>query len=119
MIVARGAIVMVDYPFADRSGSKVRPALVVQDDHWNQRLQYTILAMITSSRRRIIGASTQLFVALGDPESSGTGLRLDSVVQCENLVTFQQSRIRSNLGRFSESLMLRVDDCLKASLGLK
>lgn len=119
MIVARGEIVMVDYPFADQSGSKVRPALVVHDDLWNQRLQYTILAMITSSRRRMIGASTQLLVALDDSESSGTGLRLDSVVQCENLVTFQQSRVRSILGRFSESLMLRVDECLRASLGLK
>lgn len=119
MNVVRSEMVMVDYPFADQAGSKVRPALVVQDDVWNQRLQYTVLAMITSSRRRMIGAATQLLVTLDDPESSGTGLRLDSVVQCENLVTFQQSRIRSVLGRLSDTLMLRVDECLKAVLGLK
>ncbi len=29
MSISRGDIVLVDYPFSDRTGSKVRPALVV------------------------------------------------------------------------------------------
>ena len=34
----RGDIVLLDYSYADGSGSKVRPALVVQNDRDNQRL---------------------------------------------------------------------------------
>ena len=32
MNFSRGDVVLVDYPFSDRTGSKVRPALVVQND---------------------------------------------------------------------------------------
>jgi mRNA-degrading endonuclease toxin of MazEF toxin-antitoxin module len=35
MKVSRGDIVLVDYPFTDRKGSKVRSALVVQTDSLN------------------------------------------------------------------------------------
>jgi hypothetical protein len=42
MRVSRGDIVLVDYPFSDRTGSKVRPALVVQADHLNHRITDTI-----------------------------------------------------------------------------
>ena len=48
----RGDIVILDVPFSDRTGSKVRPALIVQDDDLNQHLTDTIIALITSSRRR-------------------------------------------------------------------
>jgi hypothetical protein len=30
MNVSRGDVVLVDYPFSDQTGSKVRPALIVQ-----------------------------------------------------------------------------------------
>ncbi len=37
----RGDVVLLDYPYADGSGSKVRPALIVQNDGDNQRLTNT------------------------------------------------------------------------------
>ena len=42
MNVRRGEVVLVDFPYSDHTGSKVRPALVVQADVWNQRLDDTI-----------------------------------------------------------------------------
>ena len=56
MKVRRGEVVLVDFPYSDTTGSKVRPALVVQADTLNQRLDDTILALITSSRHRRMGA---------------------------------------------------------------
>jgi mRNA-degrading endonuclease toxin of MazEF toxin-antitoxin module len=44
----RGDTVLVNYPFAGGTGSKVRPALVVQCDRNNQRLHNTVIAQITS-----------------------------------------------------------------------
>ena len=87
MKVRRGEVVIVDFPYSDQTGRKVRPALVVQSNVWNQRLDDTILALITSSRQRKVGATTQYFVDISTDEGQQTGLRLDSVVQCENLIT--------------------------------
>ena len=58
MKVQRGDVVMVDWLYSDRTGSKRRPALVVQADAFNQTLDNTILAMITSSANRRVGTAT-------------------------------------------------------------
>lgn len=63
MSVARGDVVLVDYPFSDRTGSKVRPALVVQNDSLNQQITDTILAAISRSTHP--ASATQLFMIIG------------------------------------------------------
>jgi mRNA interferase MazF len=117
--VRRGDIVILDVPFSDRTGSKVRPAVVVQDDDLNQRLADTIIALITSSPRRFTGADSQLPIDLATAEGRQSGLRTASVVQCENLVTVEKSFIRGTIGRIADSLMPQVDQCLKAALGIR
>ena len=58
--MTRGDFVILEVFFSDRQGSKVRPALVVQNDFLNERLADTIVAIITSSPRRFTGSGTQL-----------------------------------------------------------
>jgi mRNA interferase MazF len=62
MNVRRGEVVLLDSPFAG-GGSKVRPALVVQNDRDNARLLATIVAQITSVTRRALEL-TQLLILL-------------------------------------------------------
>lgn len=118
MIGRRGNIVLVDFPYSDQTGRKVRPALIVQSDEWNQRLDDTILALITSSRYRRVGASTQYFIDISTSEGQQTGLRFDSIVQCENLITYDQSLILRVMGSLSAKTMQQIDGCLKAVLGI-
>jgi mRNA-degrading endonuclease toxin of MazEF toxin-antitoxin module len=78
MSVHRGAVVIVDWPFASGQGRKPRPALVVQNDRDNQRLQNTILAMITSMTRRAsalltAGQAPLTLHAEGGPGPMGSG----------------------------------------------
>lgn len=73
MKVQRGEIVLVDFPYSNHSESKTRPALVVQANPWNQRLDTTILAGITSSRYRRVGASTQYFIDIQQLKESKQG----------------------------------------------
>src|SRR5262249_20108155 len=103
---------------SDQTGSKVRPAVVVQADVWNQRLDDTILALITSSRHRRVGANTQLFVDITSAEGHQTGLRLDSIIQCENLITYDRALILTVLGNLAGPALSQIDDCLKAALGI-
>jgi mRNA interferase MazF len=118
MMVQRGDVVMVDWIYSDRSGSKRRPALVVQADVYNQTLDDTILALVTSSSRRKVGARTQLDIDISSPDGKQTGLQFNSVVQCENLVTIDRQFILRIRGKFSQALMHQTDDCLKAALEL-
>ena len=116
MSISRGDVVLVDYPFSDRTGSKVRPALVVQADALNHRITDTILAAISRSTHR--ASATQLFVDISTPEGGRTGLRQDSMIQCENLLTYDQGLILTKIGEVSAPLSQQVDACLKAALGL-
>jgi mRNA interferase MazF len=118
MTVSRGDIVLVDFPFASGGGSKVRPALVVQNDTDNRRLSNAILAMVTSQTKRSGAEPTQLLIDLATPEGRQSGLLMDSVVNCVNLFTVDQRRILRVLGNLPDSLMSGVDACLKAALQL-
>src|SRR6266571_978179 len=108
MNVNRGDIVLVDFPYSDQTGSKVRPALVVQADVWNQRLDDTIIALITSSRHRRVGANTQLLIDISTGEGRQSGLRLDSIIQCENLITYDRALILRVLGSLTASMLSQI-----------
>jgi len=77
-----------------------------------------MLALITSSRHRRVGAATQLSIDITTAEGQQTGLRLNSVIQCENQLTYDQALILRVLGRLSATAMEQVDTCLKAALGI-
>ncbi len=116
MSVSRGDVVLVDYPYSDGTGSKVRPALVVQTDTLNHRITDTILAAISRSQHR--ASATQLLIELTTPEGRQSGLRQDSMMQCENLLTFDQRHVVGTIGSLSAPLMQRIDECLRAALGI-
>lgn len=117
MTCLRGDIVLLDAPFVTRPGSKLRPMLVVQNDHNNARMANTILATITSNTSRI-GEATQVLVDLATPDGNSSGLLSTSAISCENLITVRQTQIVRKLGVLPSSLMAQVDLALKAALGL-
>ena len=117
MTIHRGDVVLVDAPFITRPGSKVRPMLVVQDDHNNQRMANTILATITSNVSRS-GEPTQVIIDLSTPEGRQSGLLRTSIVSCENILTVRQAHVQRKIGSLPDALMQQVNIALKASLGL-
>ena len=56
----RGEVVEVDWPYTDLTGSKRRPAIVVQADFLNGLIDDTILVQITSSRHGLPGTEVLL-----------------------------------------------------------
>ena len=118
MRAQRGDVVFVDFPFSDRAGSKIRPALVVQCDQNNRRLDDTIVVAITSRKRFAATEATQLLIEVSSVAGKQTGLLYDSAVQCENIVTIDNSFVIRRIGSFDAGLMQRVALCLKASLQL-
>jgi mRNA interferase MazF len=113
----RGDIVLLDYPYTDGSGSKVRPVLVVQNDRDNQRLMNTIVALITKNVSRV-HEPTQLLIDVGTPDGQQSGLNQSSAVACGNLFTVAQTKIRRVIGTLPASAMAQIDTCLKAAVEL-
>ena len=118
MRVQRGDVVLVNYPFASGGASKVRPALVVQCDRNNSRIDNTIVAQITSRTRTAQSEPTQLLIAATSPAGQRAGLITDSVVSCENLYTVRQDSVMRIIGSLHADLLDQLDDCLKASLDI-
>ncbi|MEW6668514.1 MAG: type II toxin-antitoxin system PemK/MazF family toxin [Thermodesulfobacteriota bacterium] len=118
MACKRGDVILVQFPFSSGVQTKRRPALVVQCDRNNRRLDNTIIAMICTNVSRAGEEPTQYLIALETPDGKQSGLVSTSVVKCENLFTVEQSLVKRVLGSLPETSMVQIDKCLKASLGI-
>jgi mRNA-degrading endonuclease toxin of MazEF toxin-antitoxin module len=63
------------------------------------------------------GHPSRVEVFIGSVEGQSSGLRLDSVIVTDNIVTVLESAIDSILGKMPD--MKKVDDALKHSFGLE
>jgi mRNA-degrading endonuclease toxin of MazEF toxin-antitoxin module len=91
--------------------------VVVQNDHDNQRLANTVVAMISGNIEHAAEA-TQLLIDPGTPAGRSSGLHGPSVVKCCNLFTVAQDDVQRVIGRLSDSMIAGLEQCLKAALGL-
>jgi mRNA interferase MazF len=114
-LIKRGDIVRVLFPDSNLVSAKRRPALVVQADNLNTGLSQTLLAMITSNLNRASHPS-RITILLNSVEGKASGLRLDSVIMTDNIVTVLEIEIDSILGSLPD--MQDVDKALKHSFGL-
>ena len=104
---------MARFPHAGGTRGKKRPVLIVQADGYNNRVPHFIVAEITTSLAAANDPSS-LLIDVSTPEGQATGLDQNSVVGCLFLATMAGDRI----GHFSAAMMLQIDACLKAALGL-
>jgi mRNA interferase MazF len=110
----RGEVVLVDWPFSDRTESKLRPAVVVQADFLNGLIDDTILVQITTKPHGLPGTEVRL-----DPvQEPGAGLLHVSYVSGTNLLTADPDTIDQVIGYLSDPAMQQIDACLKTVLDL-
>ena len=113
MIVKRGDVFYADLsPVIGSEQGGVRPVLVIQNDIGNKYSPTIIIAAITS---QINKAKLPTHVEISAPEY---GLPKDSVVLLEQVRTIDKKRLREKIGRFNDEMMVKVDECLKISVGL-
>jgi mRNA interferase MazF len=115
-MVSRGDIVVVDFAVAGMP-KKVRPVLVVQADSYNRKMTNTIVAMITTNLARA-AEPTHLLIDILTQEGKQAGLLHTSVVNCNTLTTVRQNEVMQRLGSLLANLMLKIDQCLKATLAI-
>lgn len=112
MTLRRGDVVWARFDPAE--GSELvgtRPAVVVQNDVGNRYSKTTIVAGVTT---RFAGKDYPVLVRL--PNGA---LRRASAVNCAQVRTIDVARITGGpVARLDAATMRRVDEALKASLGL-
>lgn len=114
-MIRRGDVVLVSFPFTDVAQSKIRPAVIVQNDRDNQRLRKTVVAMVTGNLRRA-GDPSHLLIDPATVPGQSAGLSGPSLVSCNNLFTIEQGNVIRHLGHLSTALKQRLTASLKAAL---
>lgn len=105
----RGQVVEMIWPYSDLSGTKIRPAVVVQADYLNGLLDDTVFVKITGKRFGIPGTEVEL-----DPASeSASGLSKICYASCKDVLTRDQSKAGPVIGILSDDVMEKIEACLK------
>ncbi len=103
----RGEVVEVDWPFTDLTGSKPRPAVLVQADYLNLRQD---------------SGHTLRHSWDGGSDRPGGGILIRSLKvcysSCKDLLTRDESLVLRTVGVLSDGAMRQIEDCLKQVLGI-
>ena len=108
---SRGDVVLVNFVFADGTGVRRRPAVLVSPETYQMRRQEAIFAAITSNTDRLL---------IGDyliADWPGAGLLYPSVVT-GILRTIKQSMMARKLGKLEPKDLEAVEGQLRQNLGL-
>ena len=110
--IKRGEIYCVDWnPARGSEQSGLRPALVVQNDVGNTYSPTTIVAALTT-------AITKPYPFTVKITAKESGLPKDSTINLAVIMTIDKTRLIDKCGELTESKMDKVNEAIKASLGM-
>ena len=115
MLLHRGDIVLVPFPFTDLSSKKVRPALIISPDPQQDDI---IVAFISSVVPAYISRFDYLLRA-DHPYFSSTGLKVSSILKTRKILTISHSQILRYLGHLSPMLQSEIDKRILIAVGLE
>lgn len=113
--IRRGEIYWVDLSGAKgaETDTKIRPALIVQNDTGNQYSPTTIVAPITSVKAN---AKIYPFEVRVTPQESG--LQDTSKILLNQIRTVDKARLAGKIGQLSPAKTLEVEKAIRISLAL-
>jgi mRNA interferase MazF len=117
MRVSRGDVILIPVPYVGAPGSKLRPAVVVQNDILNKALNETVIVSITTNLAHV-HRPQQMLIDVSTPDGQATGLIANSVVRCDRLRALPQADVRRTIGKLSPVSLARLDACLEFALGI-
>ena len=100
-----GWICLVEYPFTDGSGAKVRPVLVVSQDRYNQGGDVVVVPI---SSRTEPDDPYSVYVDASSPIFRATGLRQSSGIKWNKPFTLSKRLLFSKLGILKPLLLAKV-----------
>lgn len=107
-----GDIILINFPFTNLTGSKVRPALVIVE-----KKDDIIVIGIFSKVPGVIEDSWFLL----EEDIKGfnqTGLKKRSVIKTEKIAVIHNSIVKKNLGNLPDNIFVAVKEKLRKTLNL-
>ena len=108
----RNKIVLVQFPFDDFTGLKVRPALCLTNSIG--KYQHIVVAFI-SSKVSTSFSDTEIIL---EKQNITTGLKVDSVLKLHKLATVPEEIIISELGTINSDTQQKVNSILSSMFQL-
>jgi mRNA interferase MazF len=111
-VPTRGDVVLARFPFADGSGTKLRPVLVLarvpgpHDDY---------LVLFISSQLRTAVTGVDVVLGRQHPAFGSSGLKVPSVLRIGKLATISSALILGPLGKIGDPLL---DDVVRRLMSL-
>lgn len=102
-------VVVVPFPFTDRTATKKRPALVLSSEAFNTNIRHSVMAMITTASH----SAWPLDIAITDLNSAG--LSAPSVIRMK-LFTIDHVLILKRIGHLSAQDQGLVTSALQSLL---
>jgi mRNA interferase MazF len=117
MNLQRGDVLKARFPHAGGGRGKKRPVVVVQANAYNQRLRHAVVAQVTANLAEQHDPAF-LHVAASTPEAKAAGFDRDCLICCTLLSLMSEDRLTEKIGTLPADTLSRLDDCLKAALGI-
>ena len=111
-MVKQRELVLIPYPFSELNVSKVRPAVVVSNDRYNQEFDDAIVVPVTTNlslRKHVI--------RLSDSELEQGHLIAESVIKVDRILSVNQKLVRKSIGSVKKGILVRVRSILAELLG--
>src|ERR1051325_10870585 len=112
MSIHRGDVLMARFPPFKQGRGKKRTAVAIDADRYSTIFRSVLVAEVT---KNLTFASDPAFlkIDLSTPEGLATGLATDSLVSCLHLATLDPILIDRVIGKLSDALTAKLNDCLK------
>lgn len=105
-------IVLVPFPFSDQSGQKVRPALVLSNDKYNNASDDVVICAVTTNVK-----PSKYSVIIGQNDLESGLLYEKSAIKAESLLKIQKSLVLKIIATVNTQTLTKVTDIIKELLG--
>lgn len=117
MSIHRGGVLMARFPHFKGGRGKKRPVVAIQADRYNTIVHSVLVAEVTKNLT-LAADPAFLPIDIATPEGQATGLKTNSLISCVHLATLDPILIDRVIGKLSDALKTKLNDCLKAGMDL-
>lgn len=115
-MIKRGDIILIKFPFTDLTSVKIRPALVISSDKYNNASNDAIFMLITSKISNSF--MEDLLVDSTHSEFSATGLKQSSLFKIDRIVILSKAIAAKKLGVAGPQIINEISLRLKRILDI-
>ena len=104
----QGEIVVAPIPFSSQFSAKIRPALVISKEEYNNKSEDIILLKVTSK-----GKDYPFDIELKEKDLSSGKLKYESVIQADFPVVIEKRSVSQNIGKISVQKLKEIKQKIK------